>query len=97
MNLPYFGYDANRISLGDMRDLEGMYDSAIFDMPYNLCSVLPDHEKREMLEKLRKLCNRAVVVSTEWVQEHLLEAGWEIKQYITVRKGAFVRHVWVCV
>lgn len=96
VNLPHFGYDANRITLGDMRDLEGEYDSAIFDMPYNLCSVLPDQEQREMLRKLRKLCKRAVVVSTEWVQAHLLESGWTIEKYITVRKGTFVRHVWVC-
>ncbi|MGQ8870901.1 TRM11 family SAM-dependent methyltransferase [Paenibacillus sp. TSA_86.1] len=96
VNLPHFGYDANRITLGDMRDLEGEYDSAIFDMPYNLCSVLPDHEQRLMLMKLRELCKRAAIVSTEWVQEQLLESGWVIEHYITVRKGAFVRHVWVC-
>ncbi|WP_434752531.1 TRM11 family SAM-dependent methyltransferase [Paenibacillus amylolyticus] len=96
VNLPHFGYDANRITLGDMRDLEGEYDSTIFDMPYNLCSVLPDHEQRAMLMKLRELCKRAVIVSTEWVQEHLLESGWMIEHYITVRKGTFVRHVWVC-
>jgi len=97
VNLPYFGYDANRITLGDMMNLEEKYDSAIFDMPYNLCSVLPDQEQRAMLVKLRELCKRAVVVSTEWVQEHLLESGWTIEQHITVRKGTFVRHIWVCV
>lgn len=96
VNLPHFGYDAQRITLGDMKELEGRYDSAIFDMPYNLCSVLPDHEQRAMLMKLRELCGRAVIVSTEWVQEHLLEAGWTIERYGTVRKSVFVRHIWVC-
>lgn len=96
VNLPHFGYDAHRITLGDMKELEGRYDSSIFDMPYNLCSVLPDHEQRLMLTKLRELCGRAVIVSTEWVQEHLLEAGWTIERYGTVRKSAFVRHIWVC-
>ncbi|WP_240636802.1 TRM11 family SAM-dependent methyltransferase [Paenibacillus silvae] len=96
VNLPHFGYDAQRITLGDMKELEGRYDSAIFDMPYNLCSVLPDHEQRAMLMKLRELCGRAVIISTEWVQESILEAGWTIERYGTVRKSAFVRHIWVC-
>lgn len=97
VNLTHFGYDAKRITLGDMKALEGIYDSSLFDMPYNLCSVLPNQEQQAMLVKLRKLSRRAIVVSTEWVQEHLLEAGWTIDQYITVRKGTFVRHVWVCI
>lgn len=95
-NLHYFGYDPDRITLGDMKSLEGEYDSAVFDMPYNLCSVLPEQEQRAMLVKLRKLSGRAVVVSTEWVQEHLLTAGWSIEQYVPVQKGSFIRHVWVC-
>lgn len=96
VNLAHFGFDAKRITQGDMKELEGEYDSSLLDMPYNLCSVLPPQEQRLMLAKLRKLSRRAVVVSTEWVQEHILEAGWNIDQYITVKKGTFVRHVWVC-
>ena len=58
-----------------MNELEGSYDAAILDMPYNLCSVLPDEDQRVMLTSLRRLAKRAVVVSTEWVEEHLLAAG----------------------
>lgn len=96
INLPHYGYDPDRITLGDMNELQGLYDAAILDMPYNLCSVLPDEEQRAMLESLRRLATRAVVVSTEWVEEHLLEAGWTVKEYRTVRKGTFIRHIWLC-
>lgn len=96
INLPHYGYDPARITLGDMNDLEGTYDAAILDMPYNLCSVLPDEEQLAMLICLRKLTGRAVIVSTEWVEGHILDAGWNIDQYRTVSKGTFIRHIWLC-
>lgn len=96
INLPHYGYDSDLITLGDMNELQDVYDAAILDMPYNLCSVLPDAEQRAMLESLRRLAKRAVVVSTEWVEEHLLEAGWTVKEYRTVNKGTFIRHIWLC-
>ncbi|MFX3651089.1 MAG: TRM11 family methyltransferase [Paenibacillus sp.] len=96
INLPHYGYDSDRITLGDMNELQDLYDAAILDMPYNLCSVLPDAEQRAMLESLRRLTKRAVIVSTEWVEEHLLEAGWTVKDYRTVNKGTFIRHIWLC-
>lgn len=51
-----------------MNELQDLYDAAILDMPYNLCSVLPDAEQRSMLVSLRRLAKRAVIVSTEWVE-----------------------------
>ncbi|MGC5775679.1 TRM11 family SAM-dependent methyltransferase [Paenibacillus pabuli] len=95
-NLPHYGYDPARITLGDMNDLEGFYDAAILDMPYNLCSVLPDEEQLGMLASLKRLARRAVIVSTERVEGHILDAGWTIAQYRTVSKGTFIRHIWVC-
>ncbi|WP_458125657.1 TRM11 family SAM-dependent methyltransferase [Paenibacillus sp. Z3-2] len=96
INLPHYGYDSDRITQGDMNELEGLYDAVILDMPYNLCSVLPNDEQRAMLASLRRLANRAVVVSTEWVEGHLLEAGWAVREYRTVQKGTFIRHIWLC-
>ncbi|WP_315794813.1 RNA methyltransferase [Paenibacillus sp. BIC5C1] len=96
INLPHYGYDPARITLGDMNDLEGFYDAAILDMPYNLCSVLPDEEQLAMLKSLKRLAGRAVIVSTEWVEGHILDAGWNIDQYRTVSKGTFIRHIWLC-
>ncbi|MCM3174482.1 RNA methyltransferase [Paenibacillus sp. MER 99-2] len=96
VNLPAYGYDAACITLGDMNDLQGTYDAAILDMPYNLCSVLPGDEQRAMLTSLRRLTGRAVVVSTEWVENHLLSAGWKVERYCKVSKGTFIRHIWLC-
>lgn len=96
INLPHYGYDPARITLGDMNDVEGFYDAAILDMPYNLCSILPDEEQLAMLTSLKRLAGRAVIVSTEWVAGHILDAGWNIDQYRTVSKGTFIRHIWLC-
>ncbi|MEN1989923.1 RsmD family RNA methyltransferase [Paenibacillus sp. ES5-4] len=96
VNLSHYGYDSELVALGDMNDLQGRYDAAILDMPYNLCSVLPDEEQRMMLTSLRRLSGRAVIVSTERVEHRLEQAGWRVLQHRTVRKGTFIRHVWLC-
>lgn len=96
VNLLHYGYDSERITRGDMNELKGSYDAGILDMPYNLCSVLPDEEQLAMLTSLRRLTGRAVIVSTEWVQGQIEAAGWNINQYRTVSKGTFIRHIWLC-
>lgn len=64
-NLKHYGFSETLVTLGDMNDLEGHYDAAVLDMPYNLCSVLPEEEQRRMLTSLRRLAPRAVIVTTE--------------------------------
>ncbi|WP_410769968.1 TRM11 family SAM-dependent methyltransferase [Fontibacillus sp. BL9] len=96
-NLAHFGYDdPGLLSIGDMNHVSGHYDAAILDMPYNLCSVLPQDEKRAMLSSLRRFCETAVVVSSEELEFDLQACGFQIKDYGQVVKGSFVRNVWVC-
>ncbi|MBD2872349.1 TRM11 family SAM-dependent methyltransferase [Paenibacillus arenilitoris] len=94
VNLSHFGYPA-RVKLGDMRQAEGSYDAAIVDLPYNLCSVLPEDEQLAMLEAARRLARRAVVVTTEPAGRQLERAGWHRAACAKLSKGSFTRYVTV--
>ncbi|WP_334077001.1 RNA methyltransferase [Paenibacillus sanfengchensis] len=97
VNLAHFGYRHEElVSIGDMNEIDGHFDAAILDMPYNLCSVLPLEEKRAMLSSLRRFSDISVVVSTEELEPELERAGFQIQGFAKVTKGAFVRSIWVC-
>lgn len=92
VNLSHFGYP-DVVRLGDMTELEGRYDAAIVDLPYNLCSVLSDEAQLSMLQAVRRLSYRAVIVATADIGVHIEAAGWHVANSILLRKGSFARHV----
>ncbi|WP_141502591.1 TRM11 family SAM-dependent methyltransferase [Paenibacillus luteus] len=92
VNLAHFGYP-DRVRLGDMRLLKENYDTAIVDMPYNLCSVLPESEQLLMLESLRKYAKRAVIVTTQPIERQLELASWYLKKSTTLSKASFTRYI----
>lgn len=95
-NLRHFGYDDSKlVEIGDLNELDGAYDAAVVDLPYNLCSVLLDEERRRMLSSVGRIAPRAVIVSTEPLERDLASAGLNIKDHCTVAKGHFVRNVWL--
>lgn len=96
VNLRHYGYDDNKVAIQDMNTLQGHYDAAILDLPYNLCSVFPEEEKLQMLHSLRRLSDRAIIVSTEPLREQLMNTGWKVLRHCTTRKGSFVRDIWLC-
>lgn len=97
-NLSFFGYDpAAAVKLGDMNEVREHYDAAILDMPYNLCSVLPESDKLKMLTSLGEISSRAVIVTAEEIADLLPGCGLEAVDYAALDKGSFRRHVWLCV
>jgi tRNA (guanine10-N2)-dimethyltransferase len=96
VNLRHYGYDENLVAIQDMNSLQGHYDASVLDLPYNLCSVFPEEEKLQMLRSLRRLSDRAVIVSTEPLKERLVNTGWKLLRHGTTRKGSFVREIWLC-
>ncbi|OMF22370.1 hypothetical protein BK133_26615 [Paenibacillus sp. FSL H8-0548] len=92
INLAHFGYP-DRVRLGDMRLMEKQYDTAIVDMPYNLCSVLPEEEQLVMLESIRKCAKKAVIVTTEPILPQLEMASWRIARSTTLSKASFTRYI----
>ena len=94
-NLTHFGL-SGPVFLRDIRDITEMYDVAIIDMPYNLCSVVSDKEKFEMLRCARRLVKKMVVVTTEDIDGILNEVGFEIADRCEATKGKFIRQIIVC-
>ncbi|WP_274648823.1 TRM11 family SAM-dependent methyltransferase [Paenibacillus humicola] len=95
-NLAHFGMP-DVVRLADMRELEGEYDAAVVDLPYNLCSVLPAGERLAMLRSARRLARRrAVIVAAEPSLSELEQAGFTVIDRAVARKGRFERHVIVC-
>lgn len=94
-NLAHFDL-SGPVFLRDIRDITEMYDVAIIDMPYNLCSVVSDKEKFEMLQCARRFAKKMVVVTTEDIDEILNEVGFEIVDRCEVKKGKFIRQIIVC-
>ncbi|MCR8643525.1 RsmD family RNA methyltransferase [Paenibacillus sp. N1-5-1-14] len=94
-NLEHFGYP-QVVTIQDMTTLEGHYDVAILDMPYNLCSVLPERERLMMLERVHALADKVIIVTLEEMDEAILAAGLAIGERCVVNKGKFARQVIVC-
>jgi tRNA G10 N-methylase Trm11 len=95
-NLAYFGLEAS-VTIGDIRTIDGSYDAAILDLPYNLCSVISSEEQLEMLRSARRFARRAVIVTTEAIDHLIINAGFEILDRCLVKKGTFTRQIIVCV
>lgn len=95
-NMEYFGLKGT-VERRDIRDVEGDYDAAIIDLPYNLCSVITEQGQLEMFQSARRFTKRLVVVTIEKVDEVLAASGFEITDRCIVTKGTFQREVLVCV
>lgn len=96
INLQHFGYDAEAVRIGDMKQIREYYDAAILDMPYALCSILPQEERLAMLTSLRRFSSRSVIISSQLLEHDLAKAGLRVADACHYTKGAFVRNVWLC-
>lgn len=76
---------------------QSRYDALILDMPYNLCSKLPEDEQLQMLQSARRLAERAVIITTEQIDPLIEQAGFHIAERCSVNKGKFSRQIIVCV
>lgn len=95
-NLRAFGLPADAVRLADARTLEGSYDAAVLDLPYNVASRLSAAERDALLQAVRRLARRAVVLSTEPIDEAVRAAGLAVVDRCFARKSAFRREVLVC-
>lgn len=94
-NIAHFGFSGD-VKLADIRDIHLKYDVAIIDLPYNLCSVITQEEKTEMLQSARRFAEKVVVVTVEPIDEILINTGFVIIDRSVVTKGSFAREVIVC-
>lgn len=94
-NIAHFGY-ATEVTFKDIRKVNGSYDVAIIDMPYNLCSVITPEEQLEMLQSTYKFADKVVIVTIEPIDSIIGDAGFEIADRCVVRKGTFEREIIAC-
>lgn len=96
VNLAHYGMP-DVVRVADMRTLTGSYDTAIVDLPYNLCSVMPPEERLAMLSSARRLARRIIIVTIESIDDDINHARLLVLDRCVVRKGRFERQVLVCV
>ncbi|PKG24788.1 RNA methyltransferase [Niallia nealsonii] len=94
-NIAHFGYKGE-VLLKDMRDIQEYYDTAVIDMPYNLCSVLPRETQMEMLASAHRFAKKVIIITIETIDSYIEEAGFIIKDRCTAKKGSFSRQVLIC-
>lgn len=93
-NIAAFEFSCS-IGIADMRELHEYCEVAVLDLPYNHCSVLPEVERKEMLQALSKLAKKAVIVSVEPIEHELQSIGAAIIDVGQVQKTHFKRDVWL--
>lgn len=94
-NIAHFGYKG-KVTLRDIRDVTEIYDVAIIDMPYNLCSVLEPEVQLEMLQNAREFARKVVVITIETIDSLIERAGFIISDRCVAKKGSFTRQILVC-
>ncbi|ANS77036.1 RNA methyltransferase [Paenibacillus yonginensis] len=92
-NLKHFGFPEEAVHPADMRQLEGRYDVLILDLPYNLCSVLPEEELLDMLRSARRLAPKAIILTIEDILPAFGKSGWTLKEACSIYKGRFSRQL----
>jgi tRNA G10 N-methylase Trm11 len=95
-NLTHFGLECS-VAIGDIRVIQGSFDAAILDLPYNLCSVSSPDDQLEMLQSARGFARRVVIITTEFIDVLIENAGFVIQDRCVVKKGSFSRQVIVCI
>lgn len=94
-NIAHFGL-SGEVNLADIRNITNQYDVAIIDLPYNLCSVISPEEQLEILQSARRIAEKVVVVTVEFIDDILINAGFYMIDRAVVKKGSFTREVIVC-
>lgn len=95
VNLAHFGMP-DVVARADMCELTGRFEAAVVDLPYNLCSVMPEARRLAMLRSAGRLAERIVLVTTEPIDGAIGQAGLEAVARCTARKGRFERQIIVC-
>jgi tRNA G10 N-methylase Trm11 len=94
-NLEFFEYD-DVISIGDMHEINKHYDIAIIDLPYGLFSPTTLKEQTDIMKTARRIADKAIIVTLEDMETHIIEAGFIIADRTHVSKGKFKRYISIC-
>lgn len=94
-NLEHYGYNS-LIKNDDMHNIKEHYDVTILDIPYGIFSHITIEEQKNLIKKCYEISDKMVLISFEELEYMVLEAGFKIKDFCTVPKGQFKRHIYLC-
>lgn len=94
-NLDFFGFK-DVITIGNMHDIEEHFDAAVVDLPYGLFNPTTLEEQTAIMRTARRIADRAVIITFEDMDQHIVESGFKIIDRCHVSKGKFVRYISIC-
>ncbi len=94
-NLAHFGYRCD-VTRRAIEEIEERYDVAIIDLPYNICHVTTQENRRTIIFSARSIADRVVFVNTDIPDSVFLEAGFTIVDRCVAPKGSLKRQILVC-
>ncbi len=94
-NIAHFGYECE-VEKGAIEEVTEHYDSAIIDLPYNLCHTASPEEQLSILRHANRIADRIVVVSGEPIDAMIDQSGLMIKDRCEARKPGFTREILLC-
>lgn len=94
-NIAYFGYECD-VMKGPIEEVMDHYDSAIIDLPYNLCHAASPEEQLSILIHANRIAERIVVVTGEPIDAMIKQAGLIIIDRCEAKKPGFTREILLC-
>lgn len=94
-NIAYFGYECD-VRKGPIEEVAEHYDSAIIDLPYNLCHTASPEEQLSILIHANRIADRIVVVTGEPIDAMIEQAGLIIMDRCEAKKPGFTREILLC-
>lgn len=94
-NLEYFGFE-KRIQCCDAAEITKSYDIAIVDLPYGILSKKGSDRYEEIINNMRRICSRSVILSSGDISDIIENAGFNIIEKCIVHKGGLDRHISLC-
>lgn len=94
-NIAFFGMEGN-VGHGPISEVEGQYDVAIIDMPYNLYTSATPEDQLSILMNAYRFAEKLIVVTLDNLDGMIQEAGYVIKDRCIAKKAGFSREVVVC-
>lgn len=93
-NLMYYQYQ-DVIECRDMHTLEEHFDCAFMDIPYGVYTPVTRQQQVDLIKSCRRLCNRALIITFEPMDNVMLDAGFSMIQKARVIKQRFTRYIYV--
>lgn len=94
-NIAFFNMEGE-VGHGPISEVQGQYDVAIIDMPYNLYTDATPEQQFSILSNAYRFAEKLVVVTLDNLDDMVRLAGYRINDRCIAKKAGFSREVLVC-